>query len=612
MAASIMLLAAQSDPPGRVGRLNYLSGPVSLQPAGVDEWVEASPNRPLTTGDRVWTDYNARAEMHIGSAALRLDSRTAFEFLNLDDNNVQIRLTEGSLNIHIRRLDESETFEIDTPNLAFSVLRTGEYRIDVNPDTQETVITVRGGQGEVSGGGQPFLVRPREQARVMGTDNVTYDVVGAPPPDAWDDWCYARDRREDQSESARYVSRDMVGWQDLDEYGDWRSEPEYGSVWVPRRVAADWAPYHYGHWAWIEPWGWTWVDDAPWGFAPFHYGRWAYVRGYWAWVPGPFAVRPVYAPALVAWVGGPRFNLSISVGGGGAVGWFPLGPREVYVPGYHSSRAYITRINNSNTVINNINVTNVYINRNAPGAVTAVPQNAMASARPVHQVAVPVRGDALDSSQVINTAPVAPGRQAVLGRYDSGGFGRTAQPPASVVNQQVVVRRSPPPPPVPFGRRQQELARDPGRPLDAPAMERLRTQEGAPSRTFVRPVNPGQGGFGGRRVDTPPPPREAMPVQQEPRRTEFPRQPRIQQQPPPQQPPPPQQQQPQQERQPQERVIRERNQQQRDQPRRQPDPSRPPQEAAPGRRPDRPPDRPPDNERPLEKDKRDEGRRKQQ
>src|SRR5262249_13653444 len=158
------------------------------------------------------------------------------------------------------------------------------------------------------------------------------------------------------------VSPDTVGWQDLDDNGDWRNVPEYGNVWVPREVPAGWAPYHNGHWAWIEPWGWTWVDDAPWGFAPFHYGRWAYVGNSWAWVPGPPAVRPVYAPALVAWVGGSNFSVGVSFGGGGGgIGWFPLGPREVYVPSYQSSPTYVNRVNTTNTVINNVNITNVNV-----------------------------------------------------------------------------------------------------------------------------------------------------------------------------------------------------------------------------------------------------------
>src|SRR5437588_4459558 len=95
--AAVAFAAAQDDPPGRVGRLNYLTGTVSFQPAGVDDWVPADLNRPLTTGDHLWVEPNSRAELHIGSSALRLNARTSFQFLNLDDSAVQIRLSEGTL-----------------------------------------------------------------------------------------------------------------------------------------------------------------------------------------------------------------------------------------------------------------------------------------------------------------------------------------------------------------------------------------------------------------------------------------------------------------------------------------------------------------------------------
>jgi hypothetical protein len=499
-AFSVLVAWAQTDPPGRVGRLSYLSGAVSFRTADMDDWAAAQINRPLTTGDHVWTDEGARAELHIGAAALRLNSSTAFEFLNLDDANVQIRLAEGSLSIRLRALADNETFEVDTPNVAFSLLRTGEYRIDVNPDNYTTIVTVRSGEGEVTGNNQAFPVRPGQQAVVSGTDSPTYDTAGAPSLDEWDNWCQARDRREDQSQSARYVSREMVGYQDLDDNGSWRTVPDYGSVWVPRAVVPNWAPYHYGHWVWVEPWGWTWVDDAPWGFAPFHYGRWVYV-GYWAWVPGPVAVRPVYAPALVAWVGGPNFGLSVAFGGGAVgVGWFPLGPREVYVPAYRASPTYITRVNVTNTtIVNNVNITNIntnnirYVNREAPGAVTAVPQSAFAGGRAVQSSAVAVRPDAVRSAQIMNTAPFAPTRQSVLG--GAAGGGRVAQPPAAVQNRAVFARTAPPPAPVPFAQRQQALSANPGRPLDSSEIQGLRGNQPAPARSYVRPV---QGSFNGR------------------------------------------------------------------------------------------------------------------
>ena len=305
------------------------------------------------------------------SAPLRcgLASRTAFQFLNLNDRNVQVKLTEGTLSIHLRELQQDETFEVDTPNVAFVLLRPGDYRIDADPDAQTTLVTVRAGaRARAPAEGQSFGLRAGEQARVTGEESVGYDIQPAPAPDGWDRWCMDRTNRENQSVSARYVSRDVIGYEDLDQYGSWSTAPDYGPVWIPRTMPVGWAPYRYGHWAWIEPWGWTWVDDAPWGFAPFHYGRWAYFGGSWAWVPGPVAVRgagpmmvrPVYSPALVAWVGGAHWGVSVAIGGGGPVGWVPLGPREVYVPAYHASPNYITRVNTNNTVINNVNVTNIY------------------------------------------------------------------------------------------------------------------------------------------------------------------------------------------------------------------------------------------------------------
>ena len=525
-AASAMLAAAQSDPPGRVGRLNYITGPVSFQPAGVDDWVDANPNRPLTTGDRVWVDDRARAEMHIGSTALRMYSLTAFEFLNLDDSHVQIRLTQGTLSIHLKRLDDDETFEVDTPTVAFSLLRPGDYRLDIRPDSNVSVIYVRAGEGEVTGGPQAYSLHPGDKVLIHADQS--YDMAALGPPDAWDSWCIDRDGRENRSASSRYVSPDMVGYQDLDDNGDWRNDPSYGNVWVPRGVPDGWAPYHNGHWAWVEPWGWTWVDDAPWGFAPFHYGRWAYIGSSWAWVPGPPAVRPVYAPALVAWVGGSSFGVGVSFGGtGGGIGWLPLGPREVYVPSYNVTPAYANRVNVTNTTITNVNVTNItnvtnvtYVNRNAPGAVTAVPVGAMGTSRPVQQAAVRVDPKQLQNVQIVKTAPVAPQRSAVLGRPEASAS-RAAKPPDAVVNRAVVAKTAPPPAPVPFAQRQQELAKDPGHPLNAQAVQQLRAQQPPPARPLIKQVAPTSSAPArpaaapapapGRQL---PPPREAEPAPQ--------------------------------------------------------------------------------------------------
>ena len=140
-------LWAQDDPPSRVARLNFLEGSVSLQPAGHDDWTAATPNYPLTVGDHLWADERSRAELHIGSTAMRLDDHTAIAFLNLDDRMTQVRLSDGTLNISIRRLDQDEGYEVDTPNGAVTLLRPGAYGIDADPDRQTTTVTVRAETG---------------------------------------------------------------------------------------------------------------------------------------------------------------------------------------------------------------------------------------------------------------------------------------------------------------------------------------------------------------------------------------------------------------------------------------------------------------------------------
>src|SRR5499427_10962630 len=483
----------QDDPPTRAARLSYTGGAVSFAPAGSDEWVDAVVNRPMTTGDKLWTDQGARAELRVDVYAIRLGEMTGFSFLNLDDRTVQIRLTEGTVNVRVRRLDQDQTLEIDTPNIAFNVLRPGSYRVSVNENGDSTIVNVRDGQGEVTGGDSAYPIHAGQSATFAGTDQLSADVEGYPGDDDFDRWCYDRDNRWDRSQSARYVSDDVVGYEDLDDYGGWRSVPDYGTVWFPHTTVVGWQPYRYGHWVWISPWGWTWVDDAPWGFAPFHYGRWVVVGGVWGWVPvapRPAVVtvaylRPVYAPALVAWVGGPRFSVSVGVGGGG-VAWFPLGPRDVYCPSYRVGPRYVEHVNVYNTVIVNrtqvtnvynnvyvnktVNVTNVtYQNQTQVNAVTAVSNQTFTSAGNVHNNMIRVDQKQIASAPVAPVAPttVAPQQRSVLG---AGAAARVTPPPA-VAARPVVPKVAPPPPPVSFVKQQEMVRENGGRP---PAISQIR------------------------------------------------------------------------------------------------------------------------------------------
>ena len=527
IALAVLLFAVErasaaddDDPPSRVARLAYTSGNVSFNPAGTDDWVAAVVNRPMTTGDKLWSDDGSRAELHLDSAVLRLSDHTGFSFLNLSDEVTQLRLTEGTLYIRVRRLGDDETFEVDTPNLAFSILRPGRYRVSVNEAGDATIVTVRDGQGEVTGGGSAYSIHAREEGFFNGTDQLDADIERIRENEGdFDQWCNERDRREEHSVSSRYVSDDVVGYEDLDEYGGWRAVPEYGNVWFPHTVVVGWAPYRYGHWVWIAPWGWTWVDDEPWGFAPFHYGRWVVVGGVWGWVPVPprpavvtvAYVRPVYAPALVAWVGGAHWGVGVAVGGAPAAGvaWFPLGPRDVYCPSYRVSQRYVTNVNVSNTTIINrtqvtnvynnvyvnktVNVTNVtYQNQTAPNAVTAVSHQAFVSAQPVRNNMIRVGQKEFGSAPVAPIAPaVAPEQRSVLG----GGAEARVRPPAPVLSRPVVAKMAPPPPPVTFVKQQEIVRENGGRPPAISEMRRAEpenVQAPRPNIKMAPPVRQGQ------------------------------------------------------------------------------------------------------------------------
>jgi hypothetical protein len=454
--------ADDQDPPGRVARLDFSQGEVSFQPAGEGDWVTAVPNRPMVTGDNLWADVDSRAELHIGSTALRLGAKTGITLLQVDDTSTQIRLAQGSLIVRVRHVDDDDAYEIDTPNIAFTLLQPGEYRIDVSEDGSQTITTVWHGRGRVVGGGLSYTVVGNQSATFTGTDHLDYDLGQIPNADNFDQWAFDRDAREDRSDSSNYVSREMTGYEDLDDNGDWSYVAGYGECWRPRAVSVGWAPYRFGHWVWVGRWGWTWVEDEPWGFAPFHYGRWASVNGGWFWVPGPVVVRPVWAPALVAFVGGgPGFRFSAGVG----VGWFPLGPGEVFVPGYRVSRGYVNNVNITNTNVNITRITNVYntvvinhttvnnityVNQRVNGGVTVVSHDAFVNSRPVAQNVMRVDAREIANAPISHRVEVEPVRQSVVG----AGRPVSVRPPVAVINRPVVAQRTPPAPPRSFEQRQ--------------------------------------------------------------------------------------------------------------------------------------------------------------
>ena len=525
--------SAGDNPPSRVARISALKGQVSFLRAGVDQWSQAALNYPATTGDRIYTDEGARAELQVGPYVVRMWQRTDLTITNLNDQILQLGLEQGSVRVNVRKLASGETVEVDTPNGALTLEDEGKYRIDVDPDANHTVVSVISGRLEVTGGGVSQTVDAGHAVEVRGNESIEVESIPMPPPDTFDAWSEERDVRLASSKSAQYVNPSTPGFDDLDEYGQWREVVDYGPVWFPP-VAAGWVPYRFGHWVWIDPWGWTWVEDEPWGFCQFHFGRWALIGATWGWLPGPLVVAPVYAPAFVAFLGGPGFSIGVGVG---LVGWFPLGPGEPFFPWYHYSGNYlnvvnVTNIRNVTNITNITNVTNInnvhYAYKTV--ATTAVPQKAFSSGQPVAKQVVRVNPQQIAKAQVTPHPAANPTKQAALpGKPVSpppvrpqprfaaaketapnrtatassarppaaspGNAGRTPPPagrtqvapsparsePPRSEPPRLITRTPPPAPSVPFETRRRSMVDHPGRPLEPPQVRDLRAG---------RPVSP--------------------------------------------------------------------------------------------------------------------------
>ncbi len=406
MASAVVLLGtaatALADPPSVAGRLSDIEGTVSFHTGDESDWTPATLNYPITTGSSLWTEPSARTEIQIGAAEVRMDQGTWLDVTELDDNATQLRVNQGVINVHVAQMPPGG-IAVLTPLGQVDLTQPGSYDINAGvPNGSEPpsqmVLSVLEGAARYDGERGTVDLQAGEAATIGGNPvNVT---MGEAQPTQFDDWALAREHREVESQSARYLPPGITGAQDLDANGQWATTPNYGPVWYPNAVPAGWEPYHYGHWAYVAPWGWTWIDDAPWGFAPFHYGRWAYVGGRWGWCPvepgAEVVERPVYAPAMVAFIGGNGFGLSLAIGATAAVGWVALAPGEVYHPWYHASRDYVRNVNVVNvnrTTINNITVVNnnVTVNRFANHEHTVVvPAQSFTHAAPVQRAAVNV------------------------------------------------------------------------------------------------------------------------------------------------------------------------------------------------------------------------------
>ena len=513
---------ADDDLPGRVGRVADVAGELYLSPQDAPEqWQAVGINYPVTGGDNLWAGNDARAEVDFGAGQFRLAGDTNLHLSRLDDRQFALFVAQGRVSVRVRFLDPGEVARIDTPNAQVVLTRPGLYRVDVSPDRAQSRVVVREGEANVLTAGALQQVLPGQTAAVDGADPQYASVSNGVGTDGFDAWAAARDRRYERGRSAGYVSPQMVGAAELDQYGAWSEVPQYGAVWYPNDVPAGWAPYQNGYWTEVGGWGPTWVDFAPWGYAPFHYGRWVFVGSRWGWCPGAYVARPLWAPAMVAWAGGPGWGLSVSAGAP-VWGWVPLAWGEPFRPWWgRCSTGCWDRFNRPYNV--NVNVWRPtsppptrFANWSAPGGITAMAGTALIVRKPVRDNMVAVPGGVAATAPVMAGAPLM--RQEP-GRVSTRRVGEGAPPPASTFYPAAarpggigaVPGQAPVNTVVPATRSRGEVpGAAPGTPLARPAPATPGASQGvatpgatSPLMRETRPVAPATAGIGAMQGNAP-------------------------------------------------------------------------------------------------------------
>jgi hypothetical protein len=341
--------SAFADPPGRVGRVSRVEGAVTVLGPDPGTADTAAVNYPAAAGMKFSSGSGSRAELDFGTTRARIDGRSDLEIQALDDNVLGLRLTLGSVDVRVTELEKDERITIGTSDGQVVLAKAGAYRIDAPGQGASGMAPYRAVTHVAVLDGVARIYSPHGGDDVFAGEAVDIDAphgtlrYGRAESIRLDDWADGREREiaAAAESAARYVDADIAGGAQLSDAGAWEETPDYGAVWYPDAVPADWAPYQYGTWTWVAPWGWTWVDDQPWGFAPFHYGRWVHVHGRWGWCPPRERHhRHIYAPALVTFVGDHRQERRVRPNG-----WIPLRPGETYTPPYAHGANYVRDIN---------------------------------------------------------------------------------------------------------------------------------------------------------------------------------------------------------------------------------------------------------------------------
>lgn len=456
-----------------VARVSFVQGPVSYARGDdPDEWDAAVVNIPFALGDRLYSAADGRAELALpGGSFVRIGRGSYVSALTLTYDTKQFYVGNGAATFTVRRLGNDEIFEIDTPSVAVTVDQPGRYRVEVD-ENGDTRVIVRGGVAYVAANGRQLTVE-RAEMDIYGLDAAEYEIVGLRQLDSFDRWVDERQARFDArfQTAYRYADEGIAGVDELADYGRWEQIPDYGYAWTPTRVAVGWQPFTVGHWFWQDPWGWTWISEEPWGWAPCHYGRWTFYRERWYWVPVRGRVEVVrYAPAIVGFV---------SVGGN--IGWFPLHPRDRFVPWWGRRERIVENV----TFVNRTRV--VLVNEQTFISSRRVTTNIIRDQTIIREATTVRISD--------RRLPV-PQRESI---HVTAERRQVQRPSATIISRQVVVRNAPTPPPPRFDEKVRVIRERQGQPLTTREIVDMGTKDFKSNRRIqIRTAGETKGNFTAR------------------------------------------------------------------------------------------------------------------
>ncbi len=321
------------EPAARVARIKFIEGDAQLKRIDGEEWEKAALNLPMVEGDELQTFEGARVEIQFDNETyLRMDENSIVKIVSLGDEGTALSISRGTALFSVLTFDTDAGYlEIDAPQTTVAITGEGKYRIDAGDEFDRTVsVSVwDGGTARLYTLDSGFSLK-NDQTATMNLDGTyagKWEVARSLQSfNDFDQWSADRDDLISKSLAdahyGKYYDSNIYGADELNDNGSWQYDNSYGYLWRPydRAISGynDWSPYRYGHWRWLPYYGWTWVNDEPWGWSTYHYGRWIFLNGHWFWTP--YSYSSYYGGGYSWWRPAIVYMGYI----GGRICWYPL------------------------------------------------------------------------------------------------------------------------------------------------------------------------------------------------------------------------------------------------------------------------------------------------